>query len=297
MTPSHGFRAWDGSGMEWCMPLSVQYPLLSGWELGWPFRALQTQPFMSGFHSQTTTMTLPSSSSSTTSSSPCAHIVSPRLCLEFFVRGEMRTRVCSCVRGTCNSERRAFERWRCLLQFGRSVAQHRPGCDRGQITRFPHSSACCQSSWGTGSMESKPAFLTTNTPEEQMTQIKCSCAYVERIFSRLRNCIMCLLASFQSGHLEKYLEFQVIFSCTKVGLVGFGVEACKEAGKLVIPQFWQRTTCWIYAAPNTFYISGENLRRRWRLNDVLLRCAEPCAATFMGEAFLCPLSFPYERLK
>lgn len=78
--PSHGLRALDGSGKEWCIPLSVQYPLLSGWELGWPFRALQTQPFMSRFHSQTTTMTLPSSSSSTTSSSPlCSHCVSPAM--------------------------------------------------------------------------------------------------------------------------------------------------------------------------------------------------------------------------
>lgn len=201
--PSQGFRASDGSGMDWCIPLSVQYPLLSGWELGWPFRALQTQPFMSRFHSQTTTMTLPSSSSSsTTSSSPYAHIVSPRLCLEFFVRGGMRTRVCSCVRGACNSERRAFERWRCLLQFVRSVAQHRPGCDTGQITRFTHSSACCQSSWVTGSMESKAAFLTTNMPKEQMTQIKCSCTYVERIFLRLLNSIICLLTSFQPGYFK-----------------------------------------------------------------------------------------------
>lgn len=215
--PSHGFRALDGSGMEWCIPLSVQYPLLSGWELGWPFRALQTQPFMSRFHSQTTTMTLPSSSSSTTSSSPCAHIVSPRLCLEFFVRGEMRTRVCSCAHGACNSERRAFERWRRLLQFARCVAQHRPGCDRGQITRFPHSSACCQSSWVTGSMENKPAFLTTNMPKEQMTQIKCSCTYVERIFLRLRNCIICLLASFQSGNLENIYNFKSYSAVLKFG--------------------------------------------------------------------------------
>lgn len=198
--PSHSFRALDGSGTEWCIPLSVQYPLLSGWELGWPFRALQTQPFMSRFHSQTTTMTLPSSSSSTTSSSPCAHIVSPRLCLGFFVRGKMRTRVCSRVR-----KRRAFERWRRLLQFGRSVARHRPGCDRGQITRFTHSSACCQSSRVTGSTESRPALIPTNMPKEQMTEIKCSCTYVERIFLRLLNCIICLLASFQSGNLEKHL--------------------------------------------------------------------------------------------
>lgn len=60
--PSGCFRGLDGSSMERCIPLSVQYPLLSGWELGWSFGALQTQPFMSHFHSQTTTMTLPSSS-------------------------------------------------------------------------------------------------------------------------------------------------------------------------------------------------------------------------------------------
>lgn len=66
----------EGSSMTWCIPLSVQYTLLSGWELGWPFRALLTQPFMSHSDSQTTTMTLPSSSSSASYSHclPCSEL-------------------------------------------------------------------------------------------------------------------------------------------------------------------------------------------------------------------------------
>lgn len=65
-------RSLEGPRMTWCILQSVQYILLSGWELGCPFRALLTQPFMSHSDGQTTAMTLPSSSSS--SSSHCTHI-------------------------------------------------------------------------------------------------------------------------------------------------------------------------------------------------------------------------------
>lgn len=79
-------RGLEGSSMPWYIPLYAEYTLLSGWELGWPFRALLTQPFMSHSDGQTTMMTLPSSSSS--SSSHCTHIVFPsqELSLDFFVQ-------------------------------------------------------------------------------------------------------------------------------------------------------------------------------------------------------------------
>lgn len=101
----------------WCIPLSVQYTLLSGWELGCPFRALLTQPFMFHSDSQTTTMTLPSSSSS--SYSHCTHIVPSLLGakLRILCTRVMCICMCVCMHDAYKLELSGFWRWSCLLWF------------------------------------------------------------------------------------------------------------------------------------------------------------------------------------
>lgn len=83
------YRCLEGPCMTWCILQSVQCILLSGWELGCPFRALLTQPFMSHSDGQTTAMTLPSSSSSP--SSHCTHIAPS---LPFPSRAKLRFEHC-----------------------------------------------------------------------------------------------------------------------------------------------------------------------------------------------------------